>query len=380
MDAVRVAKLVVLLPLLAACRREGSPSEARITTDGHVAEVELAGHRARLPPGDVLAEPPAVEQDATGKRLSYRTSSGRARILYRVGDGVFVGPLTAYPADFAGVPPTEHALGPLFEMAGSRRGELIGEVRRAMGDEAVARLLAVDAYVDDPAWEEAKRALPAEVQRRLGNALVTGLQAGRPPVMLRRAVESVDLHAPWIASLVDARLLDREAAVSAPRAFAVLLRSVITSDRKQAGASACQLLREPLDTSGTSGDGAVLLEAATLAVAAADVECPPARLEDPLLSDVCAPFYRCREARPIGREDASAKDEPLCTTQELARAVADEVERRPVDVLHERSARPGLFALAWLSSKNLVPASFVRAQEEQAHVRNCDLRPTHATP
>src|SRR5205823_6104738 len=106
--------------------------------------------RVLLPTGDVRGEPPVVVEDASGRVLAYRTDRGTARIVHRIGDGLFAGPLVAYPPDFGAVPDVDHSLGPLFESAGRRRAELVREVEREKGDQGLTRLLVGAAYVDDP--------------------------------------------------------------------------------------------------------------------------------------------------------------------------------------------------------------------------------------
>lgn len=369
MSAATVALLgaLALVPLSSACRSNGGrPSDAHVTLTEGGAEISLGAKKAPLPAEDVGKETPAVSQDDAGKRLAYRTTSGMARILYVIGDGLFVGPLVAFPADFRAVPDTDHALGPLFETAGARRGELVREVRREKGDAGVVRLLVDAAYVDDPAWEATAKEVPAAEAAALRDGLAGGLEVGKPAIALRRAVAVVDLKAPAQAKLVAARAKELAAGAEEPKAVAALLRAVLASDKAKAAEIGCDVLAK---NAAAPDDGrAALVEAATLAIAAADATCPdPKLVEAVVVADACLPYYRCTEAGPVSWSDTSKQDEPLCTKADLAKAIAGELERTTRDVLESGTTRPGLFAYASLVAKDRVPAAFVAAQARRRY-------------
>ncbi len=362
---VGAVALVLVLALGAGCRSNGgAASDAQITTGAGGAEITLGARKAELPADDIGKDVPSVTRDETARRLAYRTSSGRARIVYLVGEGLFVGPLVAPPVDFRAVPDVERVLGTLFEAAGSRRGDLVREVRREKGDSGVVRLLVEAAHVDDPAWEEARKQLSAGSEGALADALASGLERGKPPVVLRRAVSVVDLRAPARASLVAERARDLASGTDEPRAAAALLRAVIANDVQKAADIACTVLAQKPAAPDDERDS--LVEAAALAVAVAGTTCPdPTGLES-VLMDACKPWFRCSEGGPVAWSDTSKQDEPVCTKEQLAKAVDAELARSTRDVL-EGGARPGLFALAALTAKNAVPATFMNAHARRRY-------------
>ncbi len=351
---------------LFGCRPSGgAASDARITMNGASAEIAFGARKAELPPGDVASDLPSVTQDDAGRRLAYKTTTGMARILYVIGDGLFVGPLVAFPADFRAVPETDYALGPLFEAAGARRGDLVREIRREKGDSGAVRLLVDAAYVDDPAWDEARKQLPAASEAALRDGLASGLEPGKPAILLRRAVSLVDLRAPANAKLVATRAKELAAGAQEPRAVAALLRAVIADDKDKAAEIGCEVLAKNPPAAGDDGRDA-LVEAAMLAIAAADTTCSDPKLVESLLTDACAPYFRCTEAGPVSWSDASKQDEPLCTKAQLAKVVSAEIARPPRDVL-DGSTRPALFAYASLASKDKVTAAFAMAHARRRY-------------
>lgn len=362
----RVAVVALVLALAAlGCRASGgSASDARITVEGGKAEIALGARRAELPAEDVGKDAPSVVQDDAGRRLAFRTTSGMARILYVVGEALFVGPLVPFPVDFKAVPDTDHALGPLFEAAGARRGELVREVRREKGDSGVVRLLIDAAYVDDAGWDAARKQLPPASEAALRDGLASGLEPGKSPILLRRAVSVVDLRAPSRAKLVAARAKELAAGTEEPRAAAALLRAVIANDKPQAAEIGCEVLAKRPAGQDEGRDS--LVEAATLAIAAAGATCPDPKVIEAVLADACAPWFRCSESGPVSWGDTSKQDEPLCTKEQLTKAMAAELERAPRDVL-EGSARPSLFAYASLLEKSGVPAAFATAHARRRY-------------
>lgn len=373
--AIALLGALALVPLAEGCRsNSGRPSDAHVTLGEGGAEIALGAKKAPLPAEDVGKETPAVSQDDAGKRLAYRTTSGMARVLYVIGDGLFVGPLVAFPADFRAVPDTDHALGPLFETAGARRGELVREVRREKGDAGVVRLLVEAAYVDDPAWEATAKEVPAAEAAALRDGLAGGLEVGQSAIALRRAVAVVDLKAPARAKLVAARAKELAGTADEPRSVAALLRAVLASDKAKAAEIGCEVLAK---SAAASDDArAPLIEAATLAIAAADAACPDPKLVEAVVADACLPYYRCTEAGPVSWSDTSKQDEPLCTKADLAKAIARELERTTRDVLESGTTRPGLFAYAALVAKDRVPAGFVAAQARRRYALTQPAEPS----
>jgi hypothetical protein len=374
-----VAWLGLLLALAApACRSNGggTASDARITLrQGAAAEVAFGTRKMELPAGDVGTEAPPLTQDETAMRLAYRTSAGMARILYVVGEGLFLGPVATFPADFRAVPNLDHALGPLFEAAGPRRAELVREVRRVRGDQGVARLLVDAAYVDDPAWEEARRSLPATQQDALRDGLASGLEPGKSVALLRHAVRLVDLKAPARAKVVATRARELAARGEDPRAVAALLRAVIATDKAKAAEIGCEVLAKRPTTKSGVAEHASLVEAATLAIASADATCPDAKLVESVLVDSCSPYYRCNDSGPVSWSDTSKQDEPLCTRAQLDKVLAAELARAPREVLDGGPTRPGLWAYASLAAKGTLPQAFTVAQDRRRYALSQPAEP-----
>ncbi|MBX3224723.1 MAG: hypothetical protein KF795_29675 [Labilithrix sp.] len=372
---VALVSALALVSLSSACRSSGgASSDARVSVTEAGAEIAFGARKAPLPAEDVGKEPPVVTQDEAGRRLAYKTSAGMARIVYVVGDGLFVGPLVAFPADFRAAPDTDHALGPLFEAAGARRGDLVGEVRREKGEAGVVRLLIDAAYVDDSAWEDAQKKLPPANEAALREGLAGGLEVGKPAIALRRAVSVVDLRAPARAKAVLARAKELAAGTAEPKAVAALLRAAIVTDKAKAAEIGCEVLAKGAD--GADTERAALVEAATLAIAAADAACPDPKLLEAVVADACLPYYRCTEAGPVSWSDTSKQDEPLCTKADLAKAIAGELGRTTRDVLDSGATRPGLFAYAALVAKDRVPAAFVTAQARRRYALTQPAEPS----
>lgn len=366
--AAKVAIFVSCLLFVGQGCRPGAAmaSDARITTKNPGrAEIAFGARKAELPPEDLGPEAPTVTQDERGQRLAYRTSGGMARIVYVVGDGLFVGPLFPYPPDFRAVPALDHVLGPLFETAGTRRADLVREIRRERGEAGVVRLLIDAVYVDDPAWEQTKQELSADSEGALADALVSALAPGSPPIMLRRAVTVVDLKAPARAKAALARARELATGSREPRAAAVLLRAVMANDKREAASIGCEVLAKK--PASPPRDYDKLVEAATLAIAAAGTDCPDPKLVEGALAEPCLPYYRCSDAGPVSWSDRSKQDEPLCTKEQLANVITSELDRTTSDVLESGGARPWLFAYAALLAKDRVPAAFLAAHARRRY-------------
>jgi hypothetical protein len=362
-----------LLAIVAACgTRDGG---ARVEVRGDGATMTVGASTAELPREDGATAGQRIVADATARRLAYTTASGGDRIVYRLGDALFVGPVVAHPADFVAAPTVDHALAPLFDRAGPRRAELVRELRRERGEEAVVRLLEVAAFVDDATWEETRRTLGSEGELDLRRRLAEALVAGRPSALLRRALEIVDLAAPEQEEIVRNRTpelvshgLHATRAPRAPRVGAAFLRALLSHHPEPASKLACAVvLDDPRTTKrdprAEAVDRGALLEAAFLAVAAAGAASPCANtvLERAAAGLACMPEFRCSE-----RASPDAEDAP-CTAEQLARVVVAERARTTRDVLTATSARPGLLALAALSARNALPSSFAVAHARRRY-------------
>ncbi len=371
----------VIVLALAACRDSssssgGAPSNAEIRWhDGGPPDLALGDRVMPLPSGELAdAARPTITQDAQGKRIAYPLASGESRLVYVVGDNLYLGPRTKAPLDFATAPDLDHALGALFENAGPRRGALAADVNTAKGEAGVVHLLVDGASVEGREWDDAYAKLPGASAAEVKSGLAVLLEKGKPTAGLRRAVAVVPLRERAPAALA-ARIRELADPMREPRAAAVMLRALATSDKAQAGTVACEVLdHKPLDLKAAKGtpqeiDGPgreALAEAALLAIAASGTECK--HVTELLGEDTCTPAFRCSPAGPLDGRETSKQDEPLCTKEQLSAAVAKDLERAPADVLGlTNGARPQLFAFAALESAGKVPPMFVTAHARRRY-------------
>ena len=71
---------------------------------------------------------------------------------------------------------------------------------------------------------------------------------------------------------------------------------------------------------------------------------------------------RALDRGPLTGRETSKQDEPLCTKEQVTRALAQELERTPAHVLAiTNGTRPQLFAFAALVAEGKLPASFTTA-------------------
>jgi hypothetical protein len=352
-----------------ACRSTSSAREARLeAVDGGIV-VSHAGRAAPVPFEDLghggARAPVSVERG--GKRLAYPLPGGGSRIVYAVGDGLYLGPSGPTvrgggQSDFSAAPPLDEALGAIFERAGARRAQAVVDVKKELGEAGVARMLGDASHLDDPAWDEAFGKLPEGARADVTKAVAATLEPGKPVRGLARAVRLADLFDPSRAPAFAARIRELAAPgreIREPRAAAVLLRALAKIDRAEGASVGCELvLRKPEDP--------VLLEAATLAVARGGGDCEA--VASALGDDACSPWFRCAGGKPLDGRESTQQDEPLCTTAELASAIEAELERTPDDVLAgEKGTRPGLFAYAALAGKSREPASFLTAHARRRY-------------
>lgn len=320
-----------------------------------------------VPPGDLrLGATPPVDHDEAGTRFSYVMEGDKIRLVYLVGENLYVAPPGAVHA--AKAPPLGEELGALFEAAGDKRARLVADVRATLGEEGLAKMLASGADVDAPEWASTYASLPppraAEVQR----ALATSLEPGKPTRGIRRAVALVPLaelaKTPGFAT----RVAEEKTQLEAPRAAGVMLRALARADAPRAAEIACAALGRAKASGGEDPEGhAILVEGASLAIAHAGATC--AAIAPVLLENACSASVRCGPNGPLGPRDASKQDEPLCTKEQLAAAVEQELARPPTEVAAGTSGtRVALFAYAALAkSEKELPEAFVRAHARRRY-------------
>jgi hypothetical protein len=244
-------------------------------------------------------------------------------------------------------------------------------------------MLVAGGSVDGRDWDDAYAKLPEASQVQVRTGLAETLEKGKPSTGLRHAVALLPLTDAGRAPALAARIRELAAGLHEPRGSAVMLRALTALDKPQAAAVGCDVLeRTPLDPKLARGNPdevdapgrELLAEAALLAIVAAGSDC---KYVAPLLGDeMCQPSFRCGPSGPLDGRETSKQDEPLCTKEQIASAVAKDLERKPTDVLGLTSAaRPQLYAFAALLATNKVPEDFVAAH---AHRRYELVQP--ATP
>lgn len=370
---------------LFGCPKE-NPSDARLeATDGSGIVVAYSGKSAPVPVSDLGhggAHVPVV-RDESGKRLAYALPGGGSRIVYVVGDSLFLGPSSAAVRgggviDFSSAPKLDDALGAIFENAGSRRALAVTEVKKELGDGGVAKMLAASAHVDDPAWDDAFAKLPEGARGDLKKHLAGALEPGSPAGGLTRAVRFAALDdksktTAWAKKVRE--LLDP---VREPAAAAVLVRAIAKLDPAEGASLGCEVLNKKVKEES-------LAEAAAIALANGKGECAAA--VDALGDNWCTSWFRCAKGKPLTGGETSNQDEPLCTAAELASMISTELERKPDDVMAASSGtRTSLFAYAALAAKNKVPPAFIAAHERrrfpltQPKDPSCESGVTPGTP
>lgn len=335
------------LAALAGCSGEkpkAAPARevARLSwADAGGAVLAVGARRLEVPAGDLKpgAVPP-LDQDEAGTRVSYVAEGDRVRVVYVVGETLHPAPLGTQHASRA--PALDQALGGLFAAAapGAARAGLVKDVRAALGEAGVVKLLVQGAEVDAPEWVTTYAALSPE--------RAAEVRAGLAP-----------------------RLADPEAAAKAGRASAVLLRETARDAPLRVAQAGCaiagRLAKEPAGSEGSD----VLLESAALVVAANAREACPA-LASVLASNGCAASVRCRDGAPLDGRTPSRQDEPLCTGAELDAAVKKELAR-PVAEVGTSGLRVALFAYAALDrwggdgGAGRLPPAFVTAHARRRY-------------
>ncbi|MDB4938458.1 MAG: hypothetical protein JWP87_5430 [Labilithrix sp.] len=336
----------------------GTASSAELRArDGGPTELVLGEHALALDAAELPDAPrPQVMQDESGKRLAYVRRAGDVRFVYVVGGGLYVGPSAKAPIDFGAAPDLDHALGDLFETAGTRRAQLVADVAKDKGDAGVVRMLVDGAGTDGREWDEAFAKLPDARAAEVKTALAALLEKGKPTAGLKRAVVVAPLREPARAPMLAARIRELVDPVREPRAIGVMLRALASNDKAAAAQIGCDVLgRKPTDE--------VLVESALLAVAAAGTDCANAATF--LGDEVCVPSVRCNDQGPLTGRETTKQDEPLCTKEQIAKAIEKELARAPADALASASGtRPQLFAYGAVMNAGKVPAAV-----QQAHTR-----------
>lgn len=364
---IALALDAALAVALVGCPKE-NPSDARLeSTDGSGIVVAYAGKSAPVPVSDLGhggARVPVVRDDS-GKRLAYALPGGGSRIVYVVGDSLFLGPSSAAVRgggmnDFSSAPKLDDALGAIFENAGTRRALAVGEVKKELGDAGIAKMLAAAAHVDDRVWDDAFAKLPEAARADLKKQLARALEPGSPPGGLARAVRFAALDDKSKASAWAKKVRELLDSVSEPAAAAVLVRAIAKIDPAEGASIGCDVLQKKVKEES-------LAEAAAIAVANGKGDCAAAAA-DALGDNWCTSWFRCTKGKPLTGSETSNQDEPLCTAAELASAISAELERKPDDVMTASSGtRTSLFAYAALAAKNKVPAAFTSAHERRRY-------------
>jgi hypothetical protein len=333
--------------------RPSAPSASLAWSDGGGAVLAIGARAFPVPAGELRpGAAPAIDHDEAGTRFSYVTADDRVRVVHVVGGGIYAAPLGTAHAPKA--PSLEAALGALFENAGERRMQLASDVRATLGEPGVVKLLVAAADVDAPEWTTTFAALPEPRAREVKAAVAVALQPGKPTTGLLRAVSLLsptELAEALPVDALAARLGEAEVAITAPRAAAVLLRTLVGRDPARAAQVGCALAVPSEPTSARSvprPDADLLTEAAALAVAHARAACAAPLFGRVLTETPCAPSVRCGPSGPLDGRTASKQDEPLCSPAELAAAVEKELARPPSDA-GKSGTRAPLFAFAALA-------------------------------
>jgi hypothetical protein len=199
---------------------------------------------------------------------------------------------------------------------------------------------------------------------------------GAPTDGLADAVAKNDLTSPAVLSGMPARLRELAKAGKEPRAAGVMLRALTVAKKDDAAALSCELLDtlpqiKPYDTP----ESRAFVDAALLSIAHGKGACAP-KVVTRLGQDKCLPLFRCKDGKKLARGATTDQKEPLCSADDLAREVEDELARPKADVLVDKDAYyTERWALAALRALNAVPPEF-----EKAHARRQYALTQVATP
>lgn len=377
---MRALLIASLLVLASACKGRSDasapvPNAAVAWNDAGGATLTVGAKAMPVPAGDLaLGQTPPIDHDEAGTRFSYVTTGDKVRVVYVVGGALWPAKVGSTHASKA--PPLDDALGDLFEAAGSRRAELVKDVREAEGEAGVVKLLVRAADVEAPEWDATFATLSPAAADQVRAALAPSLEPGKPTRGLRRAV--VLRSEADVAKAAPARAAEEKVQDEAPRAASAMLRALAKTDAPHAAEIGCavasrvqrQEATKPGAVPTDDPEGrAILLEAAVLAVARAGAACPA--VADVLVAPtaMCSPAVRCGASGPLSGRDASKQDEPLCAKEQLAAAVTQELARPLAGVVKGGSGtRPALFALAAVTAAGKdPPEAFARAHARRRY-------------
>lgn len=350
-------------------------SAATVTwTDAGMAELDAFGVRVPMPAGDLApAAHPSITEDDAKKRLAVPMANGEARLVYKVGDAWFVGGTTKVPVDMRSAPSLDDAYGTILEKAPKETAQRVFLEAKKGGDDAMVKLLLGAADVDVPAWDVAYASLPEPSKEQVKNALARTLETGGPTRGMRRAVTILPLRAPDGKPVRNFGARARELTsheIREPRAVAALLRTMAAEPKEHAAdlGFACVLLdRVKKSTSADAQGNEALIDAAGFFVATATIasgfeKVPCSQLESLLGDDLCQPFFRCGPNGLLSGTETTLQDEPLCTKEQLAKALAQELDRSPKDVVAiTNGTRPSYYAFATMTAGGRLPKPFLDA-------------------
>jgi hypothetical protein len=369
--------LLLVLALL-GCKNgdAGKPSGADVRWADAGPEISLGTLPVALPTDDFAdGAKPSVVQDDPGVRYAYTTKSGEIRVLYKVGDDVFVGPKMAAPVEFKRAPDLDGALGALFENAKAPglRAKLVADVKKTLGDVGTARMLADGAGVDAPEWNEAYAGLGDPGKKQLATAMGPLLQKGKPAAGLKRAVIMLPMRdPPPTAQQLEDRVRELAPKGEEQAAVGVLLRTLSKTARPRGAAVGCEVLKTAKKgQEETDPSHEILIESALVAIANDVLAGGALACKEEVaaaLFDPCAPYLRCTSGAPLTGHETTTQEEPLCTKQEVATVVGKEIERTPADaVAASHGTRRELFAYAALLGANALPETFTAAHERRRY-------------
>jgi hypothetical protein len=319
----------------------------------------MVGAKAfEFPTADLPLPVPADVQQDDG-RITYKTSGGKQRVLYIVGERLLVGELYD-TVDWSKVPPFAAARRAIYERGA--REAVLAATKEAQGETALASLLFDVADLPDTGeWQTAASGLGPEGRAALVKQLAPIVtNKGAPASKLGRAVLWVDLSAQ--AGSLHARLEELLAVSPMPdtRALAIMLRALLKEQAKEAAALGCSALTKfPKDSLAHDP----LAATAALAIYHAQGTCPA--LAQFIEGDPCASALRCGPNGPVSPRDASAQDEPLCSKEQVDAAKLKELGRAPTDLMKE-GYTPGA-AFAWAALGDAVPEGAKRAQARRLY-------------
>lgn len=366
---------------LSGCKGTGGsaarpvPQATLAWNDAGGASLTIGERTAPVPAGDLrLGATPPVDHDEAGTRFSYVAADERIRVVYAVGDGLyFAKPGEAHAGK---APETLAALGGLFEAA-TPRERFVSDVKKALGEPGLVRMLVDGADVEAPEWPSTLASLPAARAEEVRSLLAETLEPGKPTRGMKRAVALLPLAELAKRPGFAARAAEPRVQADQPRAAAAMIRALAAADAVAASSLACDALERaagadagapPVDAEGKN----LLLEAAALTLAKAAPGGRTCPALSALLADACTPHVRCGADGPLTGRETTKQDEPLCSPPELGPIVLRELQRPIPEVVAGTSAtRTTLFAYAALvasSAKDAaLPAPFVLAHARRRY-------------